>query len=332
MKSLLLAPLFLFALSSVTAHATEELRLNLADICDDANARETAFCKSLQTLVDSGAELKPVEIKHWKFRVILGFTRTHYNSTDVKIKSTPLTTTLKGFKFDERTSDKYFNPTKWEHLSDATKWIDEPSNKITLIAQKGRDIFYISLFHPKALGAIYEKKEIIDGEEVVTYIPAEYHISDGTPEAFAAIPAGHSAFELQNTHKFFTLSVGYGREMTIASGKVGKLSYTPSVDVGLSFGSLRSIYISPDMQWSENREPFGPQGYLVSGGHRLEYQRGKISLFVEQRMNFGHQSSEFLDGTADYNFNYHTVTAGIGIDLWNPAKRKKKLKARAARY
>jgi len=342
MRNRFLAPILLLALSSVTAQADEqieELRLNLGDVCDDENARETAFCKSLQALINSGAKLDPVVItrqhpenEKWRYRVILGFTRTRYNSTDVKIKSTALNTTIKGFKFDERTSDKYFNPTKWENAGDSLHWIDEPSNKITLIAQKGKNLFYISLYHPKALGAFYEKKEIIDGEEVITYSPAEYHLSDGTPEAFAAIPAGQSAFELQNTHKFITLSVGYGREIPLIRGKKTKLTYTPSADVGLSFGSLRSIYINPDMQWSENREPFGPQGYVASGGHRLEFQWKKVSVFVEQRMNFGHQSNEFLDGTAEYNFNYHTVTAGIGIELFNPNKRKKKLKARAKRY
>src|SRR5690606_3346405 len=91
------------------------------------------ICHSLEKL--GSEDLKPLEIglidkegTPWKIRFHFGFTRTNFRPTDVKVNSSVLSTTIKGFEFDERTSALHYNPGNWKNFQDAFRWIDEPSN------------------------------------------------------------------------------------------------------------------------------------------------------------------------------------------------------------
>lgn len=286
-------------------------------------------CHSLQNLADIHAA--PVEMKlnddegnPWKIRLHFGFTRTNIRPTDVTIKSSLVNTTIKGFEFSERTSAQHYDPRTWEHLQDAARWIDEPSNTFTLSIENKKNAFYITAFHPKFLKTHYQITETAaDGSSSVSYVPASQHLSNGTAQSYESIPNGQAGIEIQNTHLLMNYQIGYGRKFTVfESKKAGKLTYTPRVDAGVTIGGARSIYIVKNESWIEHRDPMGVQGINASVGHRLEYQRGKVSVFADQKYTTSKIKHSFLDGTASYDLDYSTVTLGIGVDVFTPKKKK----------
>jgi hypothetical protein len=286
-------------------------------------------CQSVQNLVDLKAQ--PVEMKinddegnPWKIRLHFGFTRTNIRPTDVTIKSSLVNTTIKGFEFSERTSAEHYDPRTWEHLQDAARWIDEPSNTFTLSIENKKNAFYLTAFHPKFLKTHYQMTETApDGTESVTYVPASQHLSNGTPLSYGSIPDGQAGIEIQNTHLLMNYQIGYGRKFTVFdSKKAGKLTYAPRVDAGVTIGGARSIYIVKNESWIEHKDPMGVQGFNASLGHRLEYQRGKVSVFADQKYTKSKMEHSFLDGTASYDLDYSTVTLGVAVDVFTPKKKK----------
>ncbi len=288
-------------------------------------------CQSIMGLAKLNAN--PVEIKlnddqgnPWKVRLHFGFTRTDIRPTDVRIKSTLVNTTIKGFEFSERTSAEHYDPRTWQHLQDAARWIDEPSNTFTVSIENKNNAFYITAFHPKFLKTHYELKQPDgNGGEVTTYTPATEHLSNGTAYSFESIPKGQSGVEIQNTHLLMNYQIGYGRKFTLFDDpKAGKLSYIARADAGITMGGARSIYINEDRNWIENRDKLGVQGVNASIGQRLEYQRGKVALFLDQKYTTSQIDHGFLDGTASYKLDYSTVTFGVAVDVFRSKKNQKK--------
>lgn len=286
-------------------------------------------CKTIMELTSKNA--KPLEIalkddqgNPWKIRLHFGFTRTNIRPTDVKIQSSLVNTTIKGFEFDERTSDSYYNPKNWQAPQDALRWIDEPSNTITVSIENKKNAFYITAFHPKFLKTYYEIKEKGgDGLEKVSYIPTSNYLSNGDALSYNSIPDGQAGIEIKNTHLLMNYQIGYGRKFTIFdSKKVGKLTYTPRVDAGVTIGGARSIYIVKSEGWREHTDKLGVQGFNQSVGHRLEYQKGKVGVFVDQKYTTSKVEHSFLDGKANYNLDYSTIAIGVSVDLYTPKKKE----------
>lgn len=307
-------------------------------VVDQPNGKEAkaAVCKSI---LDVGSQnLAPQELKirddqgnPWKIRFHFGHSKMFgsIKPGDVKVKSDELTGTIKGFTFRERTSDWYFNPTKWQKLNDASKWIDEPSNTFTISIENNKNGFYITAYHPKLLKTYYEKKEMIGGVEHTTYINGTHSLSDGTPESYAAIPDGTRGIEIQNTHKLMAWQIGYGRKFKIFdTKKAGKLTYVVRADVGIQTGAARTIIIDKtnpqNVTWNEHTDDFGVQGYNADIGHRIEYQRGRFGIFVDQKMVFSKIEHGFMEGTASYTTQYTPTTFGVSVDLFTFNKKKKK--------
>jgi hypothetical protein len=261
----------------------------------------------------------------WKIRFHFGFTRTNIRPTDVKIQSGLVNTTIKGFEFDERTSDSYYNPKNWRAPQDALRWIDEPSNTFTISIENKKNAFYITAFHPKFLKTYYEIKEKgNDGKEQVSYVPTSNYLSNGDDHSYNSIPDGQAGIEIKNTHLLMNYQIGYGRKFTIFdTKKAGKLSYTPHVDAGVTIGGARSIYIVKSEGWREHSDKLGVQGFNQSIGHRLEYQKGRVGVFVDQKYTTSKIKHSFLDGQASYNLDYSTIALGVSIDLYTPKIKKK---------
>ena len=103
--------------------------------------------------------------------------------------------------------------------------------------------------------------------------------------------------------------------------KAGKLSYTIKGDVGISTGKARSVHIIPGQAWDDYSDDHKIQGLNASIGHRMEYQRGRVSLFVDQKTIVSKMHHGFYDGTIDYNLRATPTTFGVGIDLFTKKKR-----------
>ena len=291
-------------------------------------------CKTINEMSNSKAP--PIEMQmdddkgdHWKIRFHFGFTRTNIRPADVTIDSSLIKTEITDFQFGERTNVESYNPATWQHLQDAARWIDEPSNTMTLSIENKHNAFYITAFHPKFLKTYYR----VTDSTGTANIPVDYdhNISNGTTDVFQAIPSGQTAFEIQNTHKYMNYQIGYGRKFTLMdSQKAGELTYIVRADAGILMGAARSIVITPDMQWIENRDGLKVQGYNASIGSRLEWkpggEKGKLSTFVEYKYSkLSDQKYQFLDGQAKaVGGDFSTVNFGVVLDILDLHKLKKK--------
>ena len=253
----------------------------------------------------------------WIIRFHFGFTRTNLRPTDVKIESTLIKDKIQGFQFDERTSAEHYDPSTWKEAQDAFRWIDEPSNTFMLSIENKNNAFYLTAFHPKVLKTYYIQDN--------GYQPSSAYLSYGTPSSFNAIPEGKSAFEIQNTHMLMNYQIGYGRKIILMDKeKAGSLKYIVRVDGGVTVGGARSIYITPDRQWIENRDKLGVQGFNASVGQRLEYQKKKVGVFIEQKYTTSKLDHSFLDGKASYKLDYSTINFGVTVDILTPHPRHNK--------
>ena len=358
MKNRLCLCAFLITSSSLMAQ-TQEVDIDLAEFCQDQeqidsncselpgpfvafnplfnNKTSEAEKKKTCDLVNqlSTEKIKPIEMNlkddqgdPWKIRFHFGFTRTDIRPTDIKIRSSLVNKDFKGFEFDERTSAKHYNPMNWEKVTNALNWIDEPSNTFTLSIENKKNAFYLTAYHPKFLKTYYEEKSTdSQGNPQTTYTPGKEYISNGTNSAFASIPSGQSAVEIQNTHLLMNYQIGYGRKFTLLdNNKVGKINYIVRADMGITTGGARTIYINEQRQWIENRDKLGIQGINKSIGHRLEYQKGKVGAFIEQKYTTSTMEHGFLDGTASYKLDYSTIQFGINVDVLTMNKKDKEKK------
>ena len=282
-------------------------------------------CKTLMDLASQNP--KPIEMNldddqgnKWKIRFHFGFTRTDYHPTDINIKSGVITTVIQDVKMHERTSDSYYNPTKWEKPENSLQWIDEPSNTMTVSIEKNKNVFYLTAYHPKYLKSLVYSKSENEGEPEYKFGPIEE-----TMDFSAPIPAKQNMLYLGNTHRNMVWQVGYGRQFVIFENKrAGKLSYTVRGDVGINTGKARSVHIIPGVAWDDYKGKNEIQGVNGSIGHRVEYQRGKVSLFIDQKYIHSKIEHGFYDGTVSYDLNSTATTFGVGIDLYS--KKSKKVK------
>jgi hypothetical protein len=256
----------------------------------------------------------PGDGKTWKIRFYFGFSRTSYAPTDMRIHTPSMNVVVRDFRMVERTSAGYYNPANWEQPLDALRWIDEPTNTFNLSFEKGDDVIYITAYHPKYL-------QSFDYTPVSPETGAPASVSAVGSESPAG-PAGSSRINFLNTYQNMVWQVGYGRKFQLFQSKrSGHLYYIPKADVGVSVGLSRTSILSPDGVLKEYEGKLGYEGLNASIGHRLEYDQGRVSVFIDQRVIYSHRHHEFLDGTADYNLRMTPITVGVGIDLFPHHRR-----------
>lgn len=327
-KILSIVFLTFFGLSSYAQENQKEMDIDLTTFCKDQSSashealqkERESICGQINHLQDKNIppvtiEKKDDEGNKWKFRFHFGFSRTDYHPADLRIDSSPIKVVIKDVEMYERTSAGHYDPRTWEHFQDAGRWIDEPTNTFTFSMEKKNNIIYFTIFHPKYLKSLtYNKSQ--DGYDFQEVEQETYDFS-------SPIPEGSNLLYLGNTHMNMNWQIGYGRQFVILnSEKAGKLSYTIKGDVGISTGKARSVHIIPGKAWDDYADDMKVQGYNTSIGHRLEYQRGRVSLFIDQKTVFSKLKHGFYDGTIEYNLNYSPTTFGIGIDLFKPKKKK----------
>ncbi len=286
----------------------------------DLQKRET--CEVIKEL--EGRSIDPISMtkkdeegNEWRLRFHFGFTRTNYHKTDLNIKSDVITTVIKDVEMYERTSADHYDPRTWEHFQDMGRWIDEPTNTFTFSLEKNKNVFYLTVFHPKYLKSLLYKKTTANNQQEYTFSETQE-----TYDFSAPIPENSQMLYLGNTHMNMNWQIGYGRQFVIFnSKKSGKLSYTLKGDIGISTGKARSVHIIPGVAWDDYQDDHKVQGINTSFGQRLEYQKGRVSLFVDNKYILAKIQHGFYDGTIDYNLKSTATTFGVGIDLFTK-KRK----------
>ena len=310
------------------AHAEEAqlIDIDLTSFCKDLKESNESVavdfsqkntCEKIKEL--EAASVAPITLDKmdddgnlWKIRFSFGFSRTHYYPTDINIKSSIINVVIKNVQMYERTSADAYNPATWKTFQNGFQWIDEPTNTFTLSLEKKNDVFYLTVFHPKYLKSLVYSKTDINGQPHY-----DFQSIDETGDQASQIPAGHELLYLGNTYHDVIWQIGYGHKFEIFnSQKAGKLSYTIRGDAGINTGNARTLHIGADGVTTEFNEGDKFQGFNASLGHRLEYQRGRVSLFVDQKTIYSKVEHGFYDGTANYNLVETPTTFGIGIDLF----------------
>lgn len=273
----------------------------------------------------------PIELKKidenknpWVIRFHFGFSRTKYWNTDMKLKSDRIDVMIKDFEFEERTTASFYNPSTWQQPMDALRWIDEPTNQFIITAEKNKNVFFLTVFHPKYLKEKYQTKHVsgvVDGVPVNGVMPIHTEF-----DGYNKVPGELELVRFENTHKQMTWQLGYGREFNLykSPNKKTSVTWTPQVQAGIMTGQHFTVYEKKDIYWDytdyTDKKPY--HGVVLSAGQKVEVKHGKVSVFVDQKLNYSKVKHGFADanGSAEYNMLFMPVTFGIGIDLYKTKK------------
>jgi len=266
-----------------------------------------------------------IERNGWNFSFHFGFTRTHYRPTDMHLRSSRMDVLIHDFEFQERTSAGYYNPTNWESVQDAFRWIDEPTNSFILTAEKNGHSIILSIFHPKFLKKTHQNAHVIgtvDGVEIDDFIDINEDF-----DGYNNVPGEMYLVRFENTHLQMEYSLGYGYDLKIIdSEKYGTLSVRPEVFLGVMTGGNLTVYTKPGEYWEydDYKQSLAVQGIMYSGGLRVNYEIKNFNFFVEGKAAVAHLNHGFMDGRAKYNLQYQSLTFGVGYTFKKRDKKKKK--------
>lgn len=312
---------FFLVLASLSWSKTTTLEVDLMSFCQDPLHQTKEAQKVCSTLYElQKHEARPIQIikadskgNELRFRFSFGFSRTDYAQTDLHLQSPRLNVVIKDYDFHERTSAENYEPKHWNQggPTDFLKWVDEPTNTFTFTIERKKDVFTITVFHPKFLQEGYMANKQVTGTVDGVKVDKEMSMQE----------LGLSQFK--NTHREMSWQIGYGRSFVLYKGKRGRaeLIYTPQLLGGFMTGKNVSGFEKEEF---EDRSRI--QGSIFSAGHSLEYRYGIASLFVNQTFHWAHLNHGFLEGKAKYNLDYSTITFGLGINLYDPARHKKRPK------
>ncbi len=258
--------------------------------------------------------------KKWKIKLYFGPTRTTYFPTRVHLESSKVNVVINDFEFPERTGMHNYDPSKWNNLQNALQWIDEPTNTIILEFQKGKNSFFLNIFHPKFLTNAEDVESnhgFVSGQVSGNYVNQSMLISDQNSTSSQQL-----GIKLQNTHRQMDWQIGYSRKILLLEDHGMKVVFSPHVATGITTGKTQSSYTDSEGRREEYESAGEVQGMNFSCGARVDYELGRCSFFVDNRLTFSKLQHPFLDGKATYDMKYMTNTMGISFQL-NRTKSKK---------
>lgn len=282
-----------------------------------------------ETISNESCDLKgineEIERNGWNFSFHFGFTRTHYNPTEMQLTSSRMDVLIHDFEFQERTSSGFYNPANWESAQDAFRWIDEPTNSFILTAEKNGHSIILSIFHPKFLKKTHQNAHVvgtIDNVEIDDFIDINEDF-----DGYNNVAGEMYLVRFENTHLQMEYSLGYGYDLKIIdSEKYGTLSVRPEVFLGIMTGGNLTVYTKPGEYWEYEhyKQPLEVQGIMYSGGLRVNYEIRNFNFFVDGKAAVAHLNHGFMDGRAKYNLQYQSLTFGVGYTFKKRDKKKKK--------
>lgn len=246
--------------------------------------------------------------KKWKIKFYFGPAVTQYLPTTINIKSTDVNLRIRDFRFQDRNGIHHYDPSSWKSFEAAMKWADESTNKMVLQLQKGKNSIFISIFHPKFVtaqgfsdGNTGNARGTINGKE----IDEKATIGKDVPVL------------IQETHRQMDWQIGYGREIAIFENGKSSLTYEPHVAAGITTGETNTGYVDGSGDLHRGSGKHEVQGGNVSIGQKLDYSRGRVSVFLDQSLNAAFIKHQFAeDGEASYDLMSNSVTLGVGVTLF----------------
>ena len=270
--------------------------------------------------------------KKWKIKIYTGNTKTWYDKTDVKVKTSRLDLKIDQAQPYERRSTEHLN---WHN------WVDEPTNTLSMSFHKNKDKFFVTMFHPKFV--FVEGDQEFTGhhynENVRIKGTADGHVVDGVQKLKGnfgpnreLLPGQVYFVSWENSHKLLQFEVGYGHEFNLVKVKGAPVvKFTPEVAAGVFTGIQNSSYSKKENGWEwdqYNSEKMKIMGKSVSAGGTLEVndRRDRVGVFVQGKYSAGKMEYDFLDGKASHGIDYKSVTMGINFKVIGSKEKKSKSK------
>lgn len=270
---------------------------------------------------------KPASEDKWKVRLYASHSFTTYFNSDVSFRSTRYNVDIKDYKWAERSSREFFNPKTWmEEGNNPAQILDEPTNTFTASIEKDGNEFFIQAFHPKFLqqkDQISYMQGTIDGTWVDGYYPVNKPF-----DGYDQVPGESELVRNENTYRQMSFEIGYGHRFNLVKGKLGSITYVPSVAVGVMVGNNYTVMIKENEWWEFDgyQDPYKIQGFGGSLTNRIEFNlpKERFGIFYENKFSYYHQKHGFLDGTQKYNIMYMGNSVGMKFMIYNPKNHTKK--------
>lgn len=309
----------------------ERLSVDMAKVLDQNEQERKKACEHLSLMFQDPkyknksitVETKDQDNEQWHIKFFFGYTRAKYFNSDVKMESTKVNGTFSDFQWKERNSFEYFKLEEIKKPGNAFRWIDEPTSTFGLSFDKGHHVIMFSVFHLKYLKEKYQATQFegtINGQPV-NGVVTEDKPFDGN---YNLDPSQMYLRRFENTFWNINPQLGYGYKFNLAGNdKTGKLSITPYAQVGFMAGTGFTAYKNDQDYWVTDGydQKLQMKGVSASVGQRLDYQKGIVSIFVDQKFSASKIDQPFLDGRAKYNLFFAPVSFGLGVDV--PVKKKK---------
>jgi len=259
----------------------------------------------------------------WKLRFYLSHSFTSYYNTDIKFSSSRYNVEIKDYQWTERGSREFFQYKKWtEQGNNPLQMIDEPSNTFALSIERNSHEFFLSVFHPKFLQnpeQVVYMKGTIDGVEVdgIYNINRPFDGYNQSPEEMELV-------RNENTNAEILLEIGYGYRFKLIDDKIGKISYVPSIGVGLSCGQNLVVVIKENEWWDYDnyKQKSEVQGFGGSITNRIEFntEKERFGIFYENKLSYYKQNHGFMDGNQKYHLKLIGNSVGVKFMINNSKK------------
>jgi hypothetical protein len=198
-------------------------------------------CETLLSSTPLTVSKKDRDGDTWNVKFYFGYSRAKYFNSDVHLQSTRVNVDIKDMEWKERNSFEYFKRESLKGKGNTFRFIDEPTSTMMLTLEKGKNVFFISVFHLKYLKEQFQDKLVtgtLDGVSVNGVIPINEPF-DGYNDQ----PGQMHLTRLENTYWQANIQTGYGRKFNlIGNEKTGILSFTPYVQGGIYIGTIRSWF------------------------------------------------------------------------------------------
>ena len=259
----------------------------------------------------------------WKLRFYLSHSFTSYYNTDIKFSSSRYNVEIKDYQWTERGSREFFQYKKWtEQGNNPLQMIDEPSNTFVLSIERNSHEFFLSVFHPKFLQnpeQVVYMKGTIDGVEVdgIYNINRPFDGYNQSPEEMELV-------RNENTNAEILLEIGYGYRFKLIDDKIGKISYVPSIGVGLSCGQNLVVVIKENEWWDYDnyKQKSEVQGFGGSITNRIEFntEKERFGIFYENKLSYYKKNHGFMDGNQKYHLKLIGNSVGVKFMIYNSKK------------
>lgn len=312
----------------------ERLSVDMAKVLDEDELERKKACERLGTLFQDPKykdknlvlEVEDEDKEKWHIKFSFGYSRSKYFNSDVHVESSKVNGTFTDFKWQERHSYEYFKLEEIKKPGNTFRFLDEPTSTFGLTLDKGHHVIMVSVFHLKYLKQKYQSTQFdgtINGQ-AVNGVVTEDKAFDGN---YNLDPSQMYLRRFENTYWNINPQIGYGYKINVAGNeKTGKLTYTPYAQVGFMAGTGFTAYKNDQDFWATDGydQKLQVKGVSASAGQRVDYQKGIVSVFVDQKFSAAKINQPFLDGRAKYNLYFAPVTFGVGVEI--PTKKKKEIK------